>query len=204
MFHDDQPIIQAYGAASPDHTYKVLEFVIATANRKFAMVPRVLQTGHGFSQAQRTSLDFLYAGRHMVYASIQAKQHDPIELMTYLVSLPHLGVAKAGFAAQLLTGTVGCMDVWNMKDAHLMRVLDIQDVSLFPKQIMRIDSQTSDKAIFSKLFQYCGFCAKVGSAFLWDNWCATLAAQYSPTNMLYPWRTAQNVSTFHLQCLDLA
>jgi hypothetical protein len=219
MYYPDQSLIAKYGMKSPDNMYQVYKFVVATANRKFALVPRVLANvkgeksilladgtnNTGFSGSdgmayQVFGLNLMYAGRKQVYKAIRAKQSDPIELMSYLVSLPNISVAKSGFLAQLLTGTVGCFDVHNMRDKNIIALLGAE----VNPNILRIDKRTPAKTIYSKLFQYTGICAKLGSAFLWDNWCATLAAQYSPSNMFYPWKTADEVSLFHLDCLGLS
>lgn len=219
MYHVDQAIIARYGMKSPDNMYHVYKFVVATANRKFAMVPRVLANvkaersilladgthNTGFSGADGSAyqvygLNLTYAARKQVYRTIKAKQNDPLELMAYLVTLPNISVAKSGFLAQLLTGTVGCFDVHNMRDKDIIALLG---ANVNPN-ILRIDKRTPEKTLYNKLFHYTGICAKLGSAFLWDKWCATLASQYSPTNMFYPWRTADEVSEFHLTCLGLS
>jgi hypothetical protein len=204
MYQTHQRQIELWANGSPENTHKVISFVMATANKKFAMVPRYLarydkgEEKTGLSFMQSDSLSKLWQGRRMVYKTIQGKKHDSVDLMHYLVSIPGLGVAKAGFTAQLLTGTVGCFDVWNMKDPAILAMLDIDLAKGFDKNLLRLDSKTPESTVMRKLTTYVGMCAQLGSAFLWDNWCATLASQYKPNNQFYPWRTAYDVSQFHV------
>lgn len=188
MYLEHQPEIERYAKRSPEQMYNTLEFVIATANRHFSSVPHVLATKRGYSATQLTSLAFLYEGRHMVYRSILDRQHDEVDLLRYLVTLPYLGVVKAGFAAQCITGQVGCIDVWN-RNAH----------GIAPS-ILRTPSPTARPATITKnLTLYCAACKVIGgSARMWDRWCQYLADAYTPSGVYYPWRTADEVSAFHV------
>lgn len=201
MYKTDQRQIELWANGSPENTYKVIEFVMCTANQRFAMVPMYLERKarkadkDGFSAMQSDSLHALWQGRKLVYKTIQSKKHDPVALMRYLVSIPGLSIAKAGFTAQLLIGKVGCFDVHNMRDATILAMLGVDKVD---KNILKIDKHTTERTLLKKLEQYVAMCAQLGSAFLWDNWCATLASKYKPNNTFYPWQTPEQVSAFHV------
>lgn len=194
MYAPDQQTIEQYAAHGPDETYRVLQFVQATINQRFALVPRIMRDMDTIGQCklltarQQTALAFLKEGRHMVYHTIQERRHDPVVLMEYLTTLPGYGMAKAGFAAQLLIGEVGCIDVHNLRM-----------YPGFTRNSIRIDG--SPAKVYERLIAYVAQCAQIGTAALWDNWCARLASLYKPGSVFYPWQTAEQVSKFHVTCI---
>ena len=201
MYKVHQRQIELWANGSPENTHEVIKFVLATANRRFVAVPSVLAKYPidplhcGLSGMQLDSLAYLWQARRMVYKTIQAKKHDPVALMRYMVTIQGLGAAKAGFVCQLLTGQVGCFDVWNMKDKAIMALLGVESIK---KSAFTFSKDTKEGTIVKKLTDYVGMCKMLGSEFLWDNWCATLAAQYGKPMGYYPWQTAEQVSQFHV------
>jgi hypothetical protein len=201
MYAIHQKQIELWANGSPENTHEVIKFVLATANRYFVAVPKVLAKYQsdpihsGFSGMQLDSLGKLWVGRKMVYKTIQAKKSNPVELMRYVVGIQGLGIPKAGFVCQLLTGQVGCMDVWNMRDSSIMALLGVDSIK---KSAFTISKETKEDTIVNKLTGYVGMCQKLGSEFLWNNWCTTLAAQYGKPTGFYPWKTAYEVSQFHV------
>ena len=94
-----------------------------------------------------------------------------------------IGLAKAGFIAQLLTGTIGCLDTHNLK----LYGLDIN---------MRTDG--SYASVQQNILTYYAACVMCGgSEVLWDNWCAHLA-RIRPA----VWPTAESVSRYHVQIVE--
>jgi hypothetical protein len=130
---------------------------------------------------------FVREGRNMLYQNILEKQHDEVELMRYLITVPELGLPKAGFLAQLVTGQVGCLDTWNVKKYGI------------DKRILAIPPMLGYASVTKKLVTYVEACRALGgSARLWDTWCGLLASAYTAASKLYIWPTAEAVSQFHV------
>ena len=69
----------------------------------------------------RESVDFIWRHRGPIYGAIMQSMQDDAQaggtgFMVYkkLLSIPGLGIPKAGFAAQLIIGKMGCIDSVNM------------------------------------------------------------------------------------------
>lgn len=203
MYQTDQPIIAKHAQANADGLYDVLEFVLVTQNRPFRHVGRILGTidSHGLdatdvlrhagiTEAMQQSLRILYASRHVIYAECMRRKDETEEsLLAYLVSLPHLGLAKAGFVAQLAFGVIGCIDTRNIQ------------LYGFDKRAFRLDKNAKEMTIVSKCMDYMSACASCGtSEQLWNVWCEDLVVATFPrsTKRCNPWGTADEVSALHV------
>ena len=188
MYNTHQITIEKWAKENPENMFKTIKFVIATAHRKFAYVPYVLRTDYGFSNGQLDSLEAIYAMRNTVYETIMHQQNNEVELMRYIVTLPHLGTVKGGFLAQLVTGQVGCLDTWNQVK-HGIKA-----------SAYTIDKKLKEQSVTRKLHAYIAKCKELGgSEVLWDTWCGYLADQFKPGSKEYPWETAEQVSAFHVE-----
>jgi len=89
------------------------------------------------------------------------------DLMREFVKVPGLGLPKAGFLAQLLTGHAGCLDMHNIErfglDPSVWMIRPRRDPAA---QVREIDDKI---ALYLKLIDACG-----GSEKLWDEWCEWL------------------------------
>jgi hypothetical protein len=146
-------------------------------------------------------LEFLGTAKaHEVYkrASFEAKR-DSIGLTTSdeilleeLLAIPGLGLAKAGFLAQLCWGRIGCLDTHNLRRLGIdPKAVTVGAKPKTPKGVQgyrrRIDTYVST----------CRFVG--GSEVLWDDWC-TYVADRQPKR----YDGAEDVSAWHLQALGLA
>jgi hypothetical protein len=101
-----------------------------------------------------------------------AKYPDDSALMRAFLKVPGLGLAKAGFMCQLLCGTVGCLDMHNIKRFQLdAKTLTIPKRVCPAKQLQVIDDSIS---FYIALCKQCG-----GTEKLWDEWCELLADKVS-------------------------
>lgn len=209
MYTTHQSQIQDYAAASPEHTYNVLRFVVGTIQTRFRDVPRIIDdveqrgTCPLLTARQHTALAFLWEGRHMVSRAIRERHGDSVDLMAYLTTLPMLGMVKAGFAAQLLTGSVGCIDTHNQRiycprcmgqtpshDGTRCGLCSLDKARAW-KAAVRLDGQPA--RIYARVLDYVRICTLIGTATLWNTWCALVALKYPA---IFP--SAEAVSALHV------
>lgn len=108
-----------------------------------------------------------------------------LEAMLTLMSVPGLGMVKAGFAVQMLLGEVGCLDTHNL--ARL---------GLNPSVCNPGGKGT--RARIDRAIAYISLCDKLGGAqSLWDAWCVYVAVREPQT-----WQGASDVSRWHVTCID--
>jgi hypothetical protein len=110
--------------------------------------------------------------------------HDKaLSLMRIFLTIPGLGLPKAGFTCQLVAGLVGCMDVHNIR----MYNLDIKDLTL-------AKDPKGDKAKatnHNKIVNYVALCTDYGTENLWNSWCNFLATKSAR------WQDGNHVSEVH-------
>ena len=113
------------------------------------------------------------------------------DLMRVYLKVPGLGMAKAGFLCQLLTGDGGCLDMHNVERFGLKpNVWNIRRRKDVAAQIREVDDKIS---LYLSLCESCG-----GSEKLWDEWCELLNERVST------FHNADDVSRRHyIYLLDL-
>lgn len=103
-----------------------------------------------------------------------------LELLT---EVPGLGLAKAGFVAQMLGFNVGCLDTRNIREFGLNR------------SAVRFDKTDPEPTRLNHISAYVVLCRKLGgAAFLWNNWCAGVGRDEF-------FRSADAVSRYHVDCV---
>lgn len=188
MYAEHQPLIERYAQRSPLCMARTLEFALATAHRYFATVPGVLATHTGYSRQQAAAVVVLYESKHSIFRTVLDRREDDLALLRYLITLPGLGLVKAGFAAQLIAGSIGCLDVWNARAHQLTRSL------------RNYNPRATVATLTKKLTTYIAACKAIGTpAFLWDTWCTAMAGRHTPGSTYYPWETPEAVSAFHVE-----
>ena len=185
MFFKDQGQIESLVWQNPLYMYRAGLLVRLSVRRKFErvgdIVDRTVKYGaDSLTMAvERRYCEDLSGFVQRMHAMYNFEQSD--EIFREAIQLYGLGLPKAGFLTQLLTGEIGCLDTHNLK------MYDID-----PKQF-RIDGnwKSVEKAIMSykAACLHCG-----GSEVLWNEWCRNLA-----TIRPQVWPDAESVSNYHVQ-----
>lgn len=105
------------------------------------------------------------------------------QALEVLTQVPGLGLAKAGFVAQMLGFDVGCLDTRNLHEFGLTR------------SSVRFDKSNAEHMRLNRIAAYVALCRSLGGAeFLWNNWCAGIARDEF-------FQTADRVSAYHVDCV---
>ncbi len=193
MFADHQPVIAAAGTRDAVSFERVCAFVLATIRCPFPSAVSASKRYYASGELERQAffgakLDGLAYVRENA-ASLLAEceyvartsDEPEVELVDIFERIPGIGLAKAGFLAQLLYGRVGCLDTHNLVRFGL-RVKEFRSLTEVKRQATR-------KA---KIRQYVDTCAQLGSAAaLWDDWCAYVGKTQG-------YGSAEQVSAMHL------
>lgn len=185
MYRDDQPRIAEFARTSPEATAHVIKFVLCSIRRRIELVDGVLRRVargdfRGLCKFQRDGIAYVDALANDVYT---IGNYDDVELVTHYLQVPGLGIAKAGFAAQLLHGVGGCLDT------HNLRMLGLHANTFY--------TPATIGALRKRIKMYLDACENAGdSEKLWDRWCAYVAK-------LRPgvWSSAQAVSQYHVRAI---
>jgi hypothetical protein len=189
VFREHQPKIARYARQGPKNFARVARFVMLTIQKPLWTV------GTAMRDYDRNGLQskFLYASKRAGCAHFEAHAGDvweraealslyPEALVAYLAEQPGLGLAKAGFLAQLCWGEIGCLDTHNLEryEVHPNAFANFKQAS--PARRARLASR------------YVRYCQQFGGAeALWDSWCAYVAP-LSPN-----YRDAEHVSALHCE-----
>lgn len=144
----------------------------------------------GFKAA---SFNFLNNPYNMEYLYAETMRYENIpvdvDLLDLWTTVPGLGLAKAGFVAQLTRGVIGCVDGHNAKqyDVHPGQLT-------FPKGRMTIRAQNHKLEAYVNLTRWIG-----GSEYMWKQWCVLMAAKYPET-----YGSPEEVSRQHVTLIEEA
>jgi hypothetical protein len=113
--------------------------------------------------SQRLSYVFkVWNERKRIFNEIGQRREEPLELFIWILkNIDGLGMPKAGFLIQLITGRLGCVDSINSK-------LYGSDINVAVKGNLR------SKGNIEKMERYIYFTDPI-SAILWDDWCEIVA-----------------------------
>ena len=132
---------------------------------------------------KRDGLAFVRAnasGLRHALAGVPAGYGDA-EALLKVASVPGLGLVKAGFVCQLVTGSVGCLDSHNLERFGL-------NANAF-----KYGAGASEALKRKKALAYLDACWKAGGCeSLWDGWCNHVAE-----NQPKHWRSGFDVSAMH-------
>lgn len=195
IYSDDIRACNAIAQSGPDALARTVRFVLATIQQRLETVPEIMRDFEQHGSASRfafgsksSGLDFLRDNiAALDSAAHQALARDDMRLLLdVFLTVPGLGIVKAGFCAQLFAGKIGCIDTHNIK------LYGIPLSSL--KYSYTLQPETQHK----KQRQYIELCnALGGSAALWSRWC-DYVAQQRPAN----WASGRAVSRFHIDCVS--
>jgi hypothetical protein len=182
-----------FAQADPANLERTLQFVLATIQQQLETVPGILQdfAEHGRRSpfafgSKAKGLDFIAEQRDTLFEAAHLAKSDPDQLLAVFLTVPGLGLVKAGFACQLFAGSVGCLDVHNVK------LYGLPANSLAFRKTLSEDTQARKRR------DYVGMCRSLGGSIeLWARWC-DYKASLQPDN----WeRGGWSVSKFHIECL---
>lgn len=199
MFAEHQPQLAKLGRHSADGFERVATFVLLTIRmplREACLDYKALRTG-----ADRVKS--LFGSKHAGLAHIREHAAEILERLEYVyetaesdddaadamlaivMEIPGIGLAKGGFILQILYGISGCIDTHNLTRFELTETT----FKLRKDALPRTQSKLRRK--------YNEFCHRIGTATLWDDWCAFMAAN-DPVNYHNP----EFVSSLHLVPLE--
>jgi hypothetical protein len=162
MFKRDQNLIETFAKQGPKHTEQVAVFVIASIRTQFSTLPRIMKT---YRKRGKNGLDELMPKQKegILYVRQNRKW-----LFNLLMNIPCIGLVKAGFLLQCLTGTVGCLDCHNLRQ-HGLR-----------EGVFKLSHNRVTEANLRKVRNYIQVCEELGgSEVLWNEWCEGMADRYS-------------------------
>ena len=171
----DNALINKACIARPVATRNMLRFTIATIRERFHLLPltvadidkRKAESPQlwGFKRDAYLYITANYRTLHRDANAALARKDD-VALMFVFLRVPGLGLAKAGFACQLFSGRIGCIDT------HNARVFDV------PANMLRFPKTLSVATQVIKVQAYVDLCLRLGgSGALWDAWCDLIAVR---------------------------
>lgn len=193
MYAQDQARIEAW-CRNPDKLLEVGAMVLLSIRMQWVGVGRQMSSVRELG-ADSPSLwgfkkkGYLYLQEHRreLYRKVQDKRAGRItthDLMREFVKVPGLGLPKAGFLVQLVTGTSGCLDMHNIERFGLSaKVWTIRKYRDPAKQLAEIDDKIT---VYLALIEACG-----GTEKLWDEWCDYL------NDRVGTFESAEDVSVRH-------
>lgn len=211
MFAEHQPIIGDWARKAPSHLAECIRFAVLSAQQPLYRVPDDMRAVHD-SHPEAGDILFAWKGEAWRQAGANANanywnamalwddyQCDMVsrdtfarELVQYLAGNVYgLGLAKAGFVAQLAFGVAGCLDTHNLRRFNLgARVFD---------NFCQRKTARNRRAMVQR---YCDICDKLGGTeFLWDSWCRYVATESRNARQ---YESPNHVSLIHLTALGLS
>ena len=219
MFAKHQKRISDYGRASPENMARVLKFVILTIRNRMHNLPadmETLDTGGQTAEEingilysfKRDSIDQIDAEADALYWQAEeiiyhamSEREAAENLLDLFTGIHGLGLAKAGFCAQLIYGVSACLDSHN--------------IARFKIPYYHLKSATFKNAKTLKtrrkwISRYCDYVEKCGGTeSLWDSWCEFVYNRPDETGFKMngnqaAYKSAYHVSALHCESLGLA
>jgi len=181
-----------YSQSSPDNMVKTITFVLATVQQQLEQAQAIVssmqlhgaQSKYAFGSKAK-GLDFIVEHKEGLYYAAMAYRNSPEGLLRMFIQVPGLGLAKAGFTAQLFGGVVGCIDTHNIKLYNV------------PLQTLRYPVKGTNQLQLKYINRYVSLCSSLGgSEFLWVAWCEYVAS-IRPKN----WANGLAVSEYHCEVI---
>lgn len=180
--------------SGPEGTARMLRFVLATIQQQLETVPSIMASFADYGDksefafgSKRKGLKYLKANEESLYWDAMCSADDDEELMRVFLRIPGIGLVKAGFACQLFAGTVGCLDVHN-----------IRMYGLKPSEF-NVSKALKEKSMAKHIKRYCKLCMQLGGPVdLWGKWCE-YKAHLRPVN--WP-EGGESVSVLHIEACN--
>ena len=199
MFADHQPIISRYGRSGVDGFRRVVLFAMLSAHVHLWRMPGIMRQvdKHGL-EAPDVLWGCRFEGCRRLALQAPALFRECEGLATWgadglvfrLYKVYGLGIAKAGFAAQLIYGVSGCLDTHN---------LERFGIPLRRYRSAQYRGET-DKTAARRVRDYNHTVERWGGTEkLWNTWCDYVARADLDT-----YKSDEHVSRLHCQALGLA
>lgn len=176
MYREDQSRIERW-CKNPDKLVTVGTMVLLSIRMQWVGVGTQMASVRELGVDSPTLWGFKRDG-YVYLRDNKAKLYDAVkdyragrswlnDLMREFLKVPGLGLAKAGFLCQLVTGDAGCLDMHNIEKYQL----DARHLNVPKRKLMADQVQATDDSIafYLDLCERCG-----GSEKLWDEWCNLL------------------------------
>lgn len=198
MYQRDCTIITQHAMSTPDGLYAVIEFTLCTINMPLSRViqQRVSIRAEGVqskwvSSTKALGIEYAKANAQRLHQEINAiaELHgkDTIdgaqEAVDLFVSIPSIGMVKAGFIAQMCGFEVACLD------RHNIRMLGLPETALL------LNKKVKPELRRSKIRNYVKLCRRKGAEYWWNTWC-NYVAEKGGMNKSLP--TGDAVSKYHV------
>lgn len=190
MFKTDQPPIAEYALSSDTGLERTLRFVFLSIKQPFWKMAVQMQDvdSKGLESAylfgwKRQGLEHVRANASRLRAVLSAVPagYGDADALLQIANVPGLGLVKAGFVLQLVTGSAGCIDSHNLQRFGL-------NANAF-----RFGAATAYKTRRRKALAYLDACRNAGGCeSLWDGWCDYVAEQQPKR-----WTDGAEVSKLH-------
>lgn len=176
MYRDDQARIERW-CKNPDKLLLVGTMVLLSIRMQWVGVGNQMASVSELGSKspclwgfKRDGYIYLRDNRKRLYKHVKDYRAGRIwldDLMREFLKVPGLGLPKAGFLCQLLTGHSGCLDMHNIERFGLdAKVWEVRSRKKLADQIAEIDDKIS---LYLRLIDACG-----GPEKLWDDWCEAL------------------------------
>ena len=217
MFVNHQPKISAFARENPENMAKVLKFVILTIRVRLFNIPadmEILENAknpadlngilYGFKvdsiQQIDAEKDSFFAQAESIYFHAENERVAAENLLSLFAQIKGLGLAKAGFACQLIYGLSGCLDSHNLERFGINPNAFRSNKYKYAKTLKTKRRYISD---------YCDTVEKFGgTASLWDSWCEYVYNRPDPTGLKMnhnnpAYIDANHVSAMHCESLGI-
>lgn len=201
MYQRDCNKIAQHAMASPAGLYDVIEFTLCTINMPLSRViqQRVSIKAEGIhskwvSGTKAQGIEYAKSNIFHLYETItsiaQRYGKDTIdgaqEAVDLFVSIPSIGMVKAGFIAQMCGFEVACLD------RHNIRMLGLSETALL------LNKKVKPELRRHKIRNYVKLCRRKGAEYWWDTWC-NYVADKGGMNKSLP--TGDAVSKYHVDAI---
>lgn len=192
LYSNDIRDCNNFAQDNADNLHRAAVFVLSTIQQQLEVVPvamnDILDRGVSSKFAwgnKAKGVAYLEKNRSALYCDAILAREYPVELLNVFLRIPGMALAKAGFLCQIFAGSVGCIDLHNVKMYDVSRA-DVRYEPAKPETLRR------------KRERYVALCEGLGGAHsLWSRWCDHVAV-IRPKN----WANGADVSRFHFEVIS--
>lgn len=221
MYKVHQKRISEYARQNPANMARVLKFVILTIRNRLYNLPSDMETldaaiagdsfdgiegiTYGFKHAAINQIEeeaeSIYAQAESIVFHATSERESAENLLDLFTGIHGLGMAKAGFAAQLIYGVSACLDSHNIARFNI------------PWAHMKSSGLKNAKTLSTRhkwISRYCDYVEQCGGTeSLWDSWCDFVFNRLDETGFKMngnkaAYDSAYHVSALHCESLGLA
>ncbi len=217
MFANHQPLISSYARQNPDNFARVLKFVILTIRTRLFNIPADMETLESAQSAEElggvlygwkvdsvaqidTEKESLFEQAESIVYHAESERHAAENLLVLFLGIKGLGLAKAGFAAQLIYGISACLDSHNL-----------ERFGINPNHIRSscYKKAKTHKTRVKNIARYCDYVEKCGGTeSLWNSWCDYVFNRPDELGLkmnhnVAVYHSAEHVSALHCESLGI-